>query len=97
MYSKKQKKVIKFLESLVNKRVSKEMLNKDLSIFFGEKIKVVNLSRKDDELCDFNLAFNSEKKETYGYFDIYFLKMRRKGFNDANMLITEVDYEFDGK
>jgi hypothetical protein len=91
----KQKKVVEFLESLVHKRFSKEQLNKVLSDFFKEKIKVENISRKDDELADYNLLFASEKKETYGYFDIYFLKMRRKGFDGATMYITEVSYEFE--
>jgi hypothetical protein len=40
--------------------------------------------------------FDSTKDETYGYFDIYMLPMRRQGFDGATFYVTEVGYEFDG-
>jgi hypothetical protein len=91
----KQKAIAIFLESLVGTRTTKQKLNTLLSIAFNEPIKVENITKKDDELPDYNLLFGSEKKETYGYFDIYYLKMRCKGFDNANIYITEVGYEFE--
>jgi len=41
------------------------------------------------------LMFATTKKEQYGDFDIYMLPMRRAGFDDSTMYITEVAYEFD--
>ena len=98
------KETIEFLESLVHTRESIESLNKKLSKFFGENIEVYNASQgridngeDDDELSDFNLLFNIEgfANPSAGYFDIYFLPMRRAGFDGATMYITEVSYEFN--
>ena len=95
--------IIGFLENLVHKRFSEETLNKKLSEFFDRKIEVYNASQgridtgeDDDELSDYNLMFNIENGvfSDSGYYDIYMLPMRRKGWNDADMYITEVSYEF---
>ncbi len=98
------KETIEFLEGLVHKRFSLDGLNKTLSEFFEEDIKVYNASQgridsgeDDDELTDFNLMFNIEgfANPSAGYFDIYMLPMRREGFDGATMYITEVSYEFN--
>jgi hypothetical protein len=101
MITKKQE-VVKFLKSLVGQRFNTESLEAKLSEHFNEEIKVRNVSQEridnrddDDELTDFNLMFESEKDETYGYFDIYMLPMRRKRFDGATFYITEVAYEFE--
>lgn len=100
--NEKQKQIVAELETLVFQRFTTERLNETLSKMFNEKIEVENVSQsridngEDDELSDWNLMFNSEREETYGYFDIYFLPMRRAGFDGSTMLITEVSYEFDG-
>lgn len=100
----RQKRVVKFLEGLVHGRESIESLNKKLSEHFGEKIEVYNKTQDyinrgeedpDDVLTDWNILFDSKKNETFGYFDIYFLPMRRAGFDGATMYITEVSWEFD--
>ncbi len=95
--TEKQKDIVNFLESLVHKRFSEENLNKVLSEKFGEEIIVEDVSslRNDDGLADYNLMFNSEKEDTYGYFDIYMLPMRCTGFDGATMYITEIGYEFE--
>ena len=99
--TKKQKKVAKFLESLVGQRFNMITLKEVLSEFFKEDIKIDNISQQrldkgmDDELTDYNLMFNSVKKKTYGYYDIYMLPMRRVGYEGSDMYITEVDYEFE--
>lgn len=95
--TKKQKKVANFLERLVGERVTMEELNKGLSEIFKENIQVENVSQMgidngdNDQLPDFDLMFNSTKKKTYGYYDIYMLPTREEGV----MYITEVAYEFD--
>jgi hypothetical protein len=98
----RQKQVVEFLEGLVYGRESIESLNKKISEHFGEKIEVENVSQgridngdEDDELTDWNLMFNSESEETFGYFDIYFLPMRRVGFDGSTMYITEISWEFE--
>ncbi len=98
---KTQKETINFLESLLHCRFSLESLNKKLSDFFGEKVEVYNASQSridngedDDELADWNLMFAIEHEELFVDVDIYFLPMRREGFDGATMYITEVGYEF---
>jgi hypothetical protein len=99
----RKKEVVNFLESLVGQRFNTESLEAKLSEHFNEEIKVSNVSQaridsgeEDDELADWNLMFDSTKDETYGYFDIYMLPMRRQGFDGATFYVTEVSYEFDG-
>ena len=99
-----QTEIIYFLENLVGKRFSIESLNKTLSDFFGTTIQVYNASQgridngeDDDELADWNLMFAYESQDENANpidGDIYFLPMRREGFDGATMYITEVGYEF---
>jgi hypothetical protein len=101
---KTRKEIIEFLEKLVHGRESIESLNKKLSEYFGQKIEVYNASQgridsgeDDDELCDFNLMFAFESEDENANpvdGDIYFLPMRREGFDGATMYVTEVGYEF---
>jgi hypothetical protein len=92
----KQKEIVKFLENLVHSRTNLDNLTKMLSKKFNEEItlEVVNNEDEDNELSDWNIMFNSEKEETYGYFDIYFLKNRRTSHDGSNIYITEIGYEF---
>ena len=89
--------IIFFLESLVGKRFNLETLNEKLSEAFDEDIEcsIVNEDDEDNELTDWNIMFNSTKDETYGYFDIYVLKMRRPGFDGSRFYVTEIGYEFE--
>jgi hypothetical protein len=94
---------VKFLESLVGQRFNTATLESKLTEHFNEKIEVYNASQgridsgeDDDELSDWNLMFDSKNQETYGYFDIYMLPMRRTGFDGADFYVTEVGVEFDG-
>jgi len=94
---------VKFLESLVGQRFNTATLESKLTEHFNEKIEVYNASQgridsgeDDDELSDWNLMFDSKNQETYGYFDIYMLPMRRAGFDGADFYVTEVGVEFDG-
>jgi hypothetical protein len=85
------------LENLVSKRFNKETLETKLSEIFGVEAKVEDISKDDDELSDFNYltAFDNKDKGIYGYADIYFLPMRRTGFDGATFYVTEVGYEFE--
>ena len=96
-----QQEIISFLEGLVGQRFSMQSLNDKLERVFNQKVELQNTSllreqqQDDDDLADYNLMFNIEDgSEQSGYFDIYMLPMRRKGFDGADMYITEVGYEF---
>jgi hypothetical protein len=97
----KQQEVIAFLEGLVGQRFSMQSLNDKLEKVFKQKVELQNVSElreqwhDDDDLVDYNLMFNIEDgSEQSGFFDVYMLPMRRKGFDGADMYITEVSYEF---
>ena len=96
-----RQEVISFLEGLVGQRFSMQSLNDKLEKVFNQKVELQNTSllreqeNDDDDLADYNLMFNIEDgSEQSGFFDIYMLPMRRKGFDGADMYITEVGYEF---
>jgi hypothetical protein len=91
-----QQEVVKFLENLVQQRFNLETLNQELSKCFGEDIKAEFVDEENErDLGDWNIMFNSEQEDTYGYFDIYVLKMRNIGFDGAEFYVTEVGYEFE--
>ncbi len=97
----KRQEVISFLEGLVGQRFNMQSLNDKLEKVFKQKVELQNTSllreqeNDDDDLADYNLMFNIEDgSEQSGFFDIYMLPMRRKGFDGADMYITEVGYEF---
>ena len=91
-----QQEVVKFLENLVYERFNLDTLNQELSKHFGEDIEADFVDEENEAgLGDWNIMFESEKEETYGYFDIYVLKMRNVGFDGAEFMITEVGYEFE--
>ena len=85
------------LESLVGSRFNKESLEKELTEIFGIEIVLEDISHDEDELGDYNFlgSFDIPERELYGYFDIYFLKMRRPGFDGADIYVTEVAIEFE--
>jgi hypothetical protein len=96
-----RQEVISFLEGLVGQRFNMQSLNDKLEKVFKQKVELQNTSllreqeNDDDDLADYNLMFNIEDgSEQSGFFDIYMLPMRRKGFDGADMYITEVGYEF---
>tara|TARA_R100001510_G_scaffold54561_1_gene57411 strand:+ start:711 stop:1010 length:300 start_codon:yes stop_codon:yes gene_type:complete len=96
-----KQEVISFLEGLVGQRFNMQSLNDKLEKVFNQKVELQNTSllreqeNDDDDLSDYNLMFNIEDgSEQSGFFDIYMLPMRRKGFDGADMYITEVGYEF---
>ena len=88
-------RVTKTLEKLVSGRFTIKTLEEHLSKEFDSPIKLEEISRKDDELGDFNLIGNLDDGTVFCDFDIYYLKMRRKGLDGANIYITEVGYQFE--
>ena len=84
------------LENLVGKRFNKETLEAKLTEIFGHKAKVECITKEDDIIPDYNLIteFDIRDKDIFGYADIYFLPMRRTGFDGATFYVTEVGYEF---
>lgn len=95
MKTQKQQEVIKFLNDLVCQRFNEETLNQKLSKFFNEEIQISDATVYDGESTDINYMFNSERQDTYGYFDIYALNMLNTGFDGANFYVTEISYEFE--
>lgn len=97
MNTQKQIECINFLETLVHQRFNIETLNEKLSQYFNEKIEAEFVNENDDtnELADWNIMFNSENEETYGYFDIYVLKHRKIGYDNTEFYVTEIGYEFE--
>lgn len=91
MLTEKQKEIASKIESLVHKRYNKELLTDFLKTVFNEEIELI---LTDSDTSDYNYVFESKKDETYGFFDIYFLKMKTWGFDGSNIYITEVNYEF---
>jgi hypothetical protein len=85
------------LEDLVGQRFNEATLEVKLAEIFGQPIKVENISKDDDELVDFNLLTNFDNEETdmFGYVDIYYLPMRREGFDGATFYITEIAVQFE--
>jgi hypothetical protein len=92
-----EKKIVKGLEALVGRRFNKASLEVELSKIFGHPATVEDISKEDDELADYNFLtnFDGDKTAIYGYADIYFLPMRREGFDGATFYVTEVSYEFE--
>jgi hypothetical protein len=94
----KQVEIIVDLEDLVGQRFNKETLEAKLAEIFKESITVEDISHDDDELSDFNLLTEfgtSDDAELHGFLDIYFLPMRRAGFDGATWYITEINVGFD--
>ena len=94
--TKKQKEIVDFLESLVGQRFNMETLSKELSKAFDEEIEaeIVNDDDETNTLTDWNIMFNIEKEDIFGYFDIYMLKMRNSNLDGSTFYVTEVGYEF---
>lgn len=94
---KLQKQIATLLEELVGKRFNEETLNHRLTDIFQWEVKVEDISDKEDELSDYNFVFGfgDTDSELYGFGDIYFLKMRREGFDGATFYVTEVNVDFE--
>ena len=97
MNTELQKQVGLLLEGLVGQRFNEQTLNERLSKLFQWDVKIEDISDKEDELVDYNFVFGfgDVDSELYGYGDIYFLKMRREGFDGSTFYVTEVNVDFE--
>jgi hypothetical protein len=95
--NKLQKQIATLLEELVGQRFNEETLNHRLTDIFQWEVKVEDISDKEDELSDYNFVFGfgDTDSELYGFGDIYFLKMRREGFDGSTFYVTEVNVDFE--
>jgi hypothetical protein len=96
MLNEKQRIIIGALQELVYCRFSKETLEKQLTMIFGEPITIELGCEDVDYLTDWNYMFTSNNSECGGDFDIYVLmhKENRKGFDGATFMVTEINYDF---
>jgi len=92
-----QQSIINSLESLVGRRFNKDKLEKRLFQIFGQKITVEDVTKydDDDDKSDYNLLFEVRDNIISGFFDVYYLPLRKEGYLGETMYITEVDYEFE--
>ena len=88
-----QTQIVQKLEDLVNNRFTLLTLNNMLNEIFEEEITIEDTTdgKDDNDFSDYNLLFESKNENTYGWFDIYYLKTRE----DDVIYITEVSYEFE--
>ena len=97
MYTTKEIEVINFLEDLVCKRFNLQSLTDEINKKFNTNIKIelkTDYPDEEPECADFNLLGTLEIDDMLCDFDIYYLPMRREGFDGATFYITEVGYEF---
>ena len=95
--NKLQKQIATLLEELVGKRFNEETLNHRLTDIFQWDVKVEDITDEESVIVDYNFAFEfgDADSELYGFGDIYFLKMRREGFDGATFYVTEVNVDFE--
>lgn len=88
-----QLQIAQKLEGLVNHRFTLLTLNELLNEIFEENITIEDTTdgKDDNDFSDYNLLFESKNEDTYGWFDIFYLKTRE----DDVIYITEVSYEFE--
>ena len=95
--SHKQREVVERLNKLVHRRFNENILNRELSLIWGENIRVHEAEDAywDGDWC---YTFSSSSPEIGGYFDIYILKMKEQNeeFDDGlRFYITEIAYNFE--
>jgi hypothetical protein len=83
-----------FMESLVGQRFNEQSLTKELRIHFHNEFDLVNITEQriaddeDDDCSDWLFSFSVDDVD----YDIYYLPMRKVGFDDAKFYITEVGF-----
>ena len=94
--ARKRMEVIDALDNLLHKRFNKESLEKKLSEIFEEDIHIALGCEDVDYLTDWDYMFTSEREDIGGDFDIYVLfhKDMRRGFDNAQFIVTEVACDF---
>ena len=80
------------LEHMVHHRMTEQELNKALSHYFGQEIKVEQGQYDEDWQGDDYYTFSVDEGELSGYFDIYYITMPNK---KDYFYITEVNVYFE--
>jgi capsule polysaccharide export protein KpsE/RkpR len=80
---------------LVGRRFSEKSLSAEVSRIFDEKIMVADFTNHDNFPTDYDYMFNSEREDTYGYFNIYVLKHLNVGHDGTTLYVTEIAYELE--
>ena len=96
--TKRQEEVEKQFRALLHRRFNEESLNKELSRIFGEEVKVHEFLDDEEWDGDWCYTFEISSGELEGYFDLYFLKMKkqREDYDDGlRFYITELTYNFE--
>ena len=89
------RRIARDLEGLVHRRFNIHTLNRAVSEILGENVSL-EIGRLDCENePDWCYQWNSEKEDTYGYYDIYVLMQKECDWNGNTMYVTEVGYEFE--
>ena len=80
------------LENMAHRRMTEQELNKALSYYFGQEIKVEQGQYDEDWQGDDYYTFSVDEGELSGYFDIYYITMPNK---KDYFYITEVNVYFE--
>ena len=87
--------VNEFLENLVGQRFNEQTLTEKLSNHFGQEVELVNITEEriandDDDgfTDDWSFSFSIDDVD----YDIFYLPMRKIGFDFAKFYITEVGF-----
>lgn len=92
MFTEREKQVISFLDGLVYDRFNIDTLNKKLSEYFGHEVRAEFV---ENECADWNILFDIDNGDVFGYFDLYVLKMKHAGLDGSTFMVTEVGYQFE--
>lgn len=95
VYTKKQRKIAKAMESLVHKRFNEETLKAELTKIFGKEIDGFELGYEDvEDFPDWDFMFAVNDDEIGGDFDVYVLMHKNKDMFGNTLYVTEVAYDF---
>jgi hypothetical protein len=92
-----ESRIVRELENLVGQRFTLYTLTQKICEIFHENIVLIETNYEDDDFTDWCYLFESIKEETYGFFEVYFLKMRTKGFDGSDIYIAEINCDFESQ
>lgn len=95
VYTKKQREIVKAMESLVHKRFNEETLKAKLNKIFGKEIDGLELGYEDvEDFSDWDYMFSVNDDEIGGDFDVYVLMHKNKDMFGDTFYVTEVGCDF---
>lgn len=93
--TKRKNDIIAFMENLVHKRDTKNHLEEYLSSYFNKPISLEETTNDFDVDNRFSFYVDDEELGEI-LFDIWYLISRKTEYNNNDIYITEVGYDFDG-